>query len=283
MVFRLGIFGVLVAALVAVLVFAYSLVGHPKPPPVAAAPPPPPSEQILVAAKPLQAGVLLQPVDINTIHVLVSAAPAGAIVDSPANRASLMGALVRTQIAAGMPLRDDWLIHPGDHGFLAAVLAPGMRAVTVAVSAVTSSNGLIWPGDTVDVLLTQTIAGAPYARSIAAETVLSDVRVIATGAELAKNPAAGPSGGGATSTVTLEVTPEQAARCIVASHLGTLTLIVHSAQGAATKTKGKAPPAPLKPVWAGDVSPAYANAKPASPQVSTVNVISSGGSGEFKF
>ena len=54
-------------------------------------------------------------------------------------------------------------MRPGDHGFLAAVLAAGMRAVTVGVDATTGAAGLIWPGDRVDLILTQTIQAATTA------------------------------------------------------------------------------------------------------------------------
>jgi pilus assembly protein CpaB len=163
------------------------------------------------------------------------------------------------------------LPHPGDHGFLAAVLPPGMRAVTIAVDNLTGANGLIWPGDNVDVLMTQTLAGAPDAKSMTATVVLSAIRVIATGAVLVKDSSAGP-GGGSVGTVTLEVTPEQASRCIIATNLGRLSLIVHSAQG----VEDKDPSPPPGPVFSGDVSQATSS-------VSTVNVITSGGDGEFKF
>ena len=72
-------------------------------------------------------------------------------------------------------------MRPGDHGFLAAVLKQGMRAVTVGVDAVSGTAGLIWPGDRVDVILTQSMDDPklPPGRRVAAETVLQDARVIA--------------------------------------------------------------------------------------------------------
>ncbi len=282
MVFRLGIFGVLIAALVAVMVFAYLILNPAKPPPQAAAvSAPPPTEQILVAAVALPGGSLLQPANITSDTILASSQLPGELVDTPANRGALTGSMVRIPLTAGSPIMDNQVIHPGDHGFLAAVLAPGMRAVTVAVDTVTGANGLIWPGDNVDVLLTQNIGGAPYSKSIAAEVVLANVRVIATGATLVKDASAG-AGGGSLGTVTLEVTPEQASRCVVATNLGKLSLIVHSAQGVQQKAGGADQPMPA-PVWAGDVSPALANSEPMQSQVTTVNVISAGGDGEFKF
>jgi pilus assembly protein CpaB len=279
MVFRLGIFGVLIAALVAVMVFAYSLLNQTKPQAQHAAAPSPQVEQILAAAQPLPAGSLLQPSQVTAITVPIAGAPADALLDTPINRSALTGSMVRTALAQGAPILNSGVIHPGDHGFLAAVLAPGMRAVTVAVDNVTGANGLIWPGDRVDVLLTQTMSGAPDSKSIAAEVVLSDVRVIASGAQLVKdvsNPNNNP-----VQTVTLEVTPEQASRCLVATSLGKLSLIVHSAEKSANGT----PPVPdaQQPVWAGDVSPALNDTHPQEPAVSTVNVISSGATGEFKF
>jgi pilus assembly protein CpaB len=268
MVFRLGIFLVLIVALIVVSVFGLSILNQSKH--QAAAPPPPPTAQILVAAGSLQGGSLLHPSDMTGASVLADAVPVGASLDTPQNRAALVGAMVRVSIPSGTPILDSAVIHPGDHGFLAAVLAPGMRAVTVGVDTISGANGLIWPGDNVDVLLTQTIPGAPSAKSIAAEMVLSNVRVIATGQEVVKNASPGPNPQPPAQTVTLEVTPDQAARCLVASDLGKLSLIVHSAQAQIGALPAQDQP-PQQPVWAGQVSPALANTQPGSPN-STVHV-----------
>jgi pilus assembly protein CpaB len=267
MVFRLGIFGVLVVALIAVALFGLSILNQSKQQQAIA---PPATQQVLVAAAQLQAGSLLQPTDVSAAAVPVNGLPAGAEQDTPQNRSALLGAMVRTSIAPGTPILDTAVIHPGDHGFLAAVLLPGMRAVTVSVDLISGANGLIWPGDNVDVLLTQTIAGAPDDKSIAAEVVLSDVRVIATGAELIKNAQVDVNGTEPARTVTLEVTQDQAARCLVASNLGKLSLIVHSSQAQAGAAQINQPLP--QPVWSGDVSPALANQHPSVPQVSTVKV-----------
>lgn len=155
MAFRLGIFGVLIAALIGVMVFAYSILNPPKQAvqggaPVAA----PTTEQIITAAGPLIGGSLLQPGNISSTTIPAGSQVPGELVDTPTNRAELIGSMVRVPLGSGAPIMDNDVIHPGDHGFLAAVLSPGMRAVTVAVDTVTGANGLIWPGDSVDVLLT---------------------------------------------------------------------------------------------------------------------------------
>jgi pilus assembly protein CpaB len=282
MIFRIGIFGVLIAALIGVMVFAYSILNQPKPVVHVAAPgapvqtvvaAPPPTEQILTAAVALPGGSLLKPTDLGSTTIMTTAQVPGEVVDTAPNRSSMVGSMLRVAVTPGAPIMDNEVIHPGDHGFLAAVLPPGMRAVTIAVDTLTGANGLIWPGDNVDVLMTQTMQNAPDAKSVAAVVVLSDIRVIATGDALVKNATDGP-GSGSVGTVTLEVTPEQASRCIVATNLGRLYLIVHSAQGTPDADKRQPPP---PPVYAGDVSQA-----PVA--LSTVTVITSGGtSKEFKF
>jgi pilus assembly protein CpaB len=282
MVVRLALFLVLVLALVAVAAFGVSILNESKHQQTAAAPP---TEQILVASGLLQAGSLLQPGDLAAGTVLVTAVPEGASLDTPANRSDLIGSMIRSPISPGAPILADAVIHPGDHGFLAAVLAPGMRAVTVGVDAISGAAGLIFPGDHVDVLLTQTLDDptVPLGQRIAAELVLRDVRVIATGQQLVQgtvtqgDPDKAPA---PATTVTLEVTPDQAERCEVATHLGPLSLVVHSAVSLPEAAENAA----SGPVWADEVSPALSNLHPAPDVVTTVHVFQGGSGGEdFKF
>lgn len=134
---------------------------------------------------------------------------------------------------------------------------PGMRAVTLGLNDIASDASLIWPGDHVDMLLTQQLdPHAPAARRIFSETVLTDVRVIAIDRQLVE---------GATQdaadrtkhahTLTVEVTSEQAERLSVALRLGKLALSVRSA-GPAPPVEAAAVPAKSGTIWAGDVSPA---------------------------
>jgi pilus assembly protein CpaB len=288
MVARLALFLVLVVALVAVSIFGVSMLHQSnQPPPVAAGPP---TQQILVAAGVLQAGSLLQPGDIAGGPVPVGALPDGASLDTPANRTALIGAMVRSPISAGAPILTAQVIHPGDHGFLAAVLAPGMVATTVGVDAISGAAGLIWPGDHVDLLLTQTLDNPelPLGQRIAAELVLRNIRVIATGQQLTQGSsgADGRVAPPAASTVTLEVTPDQAARTAVASRLGPLSLVVHSAESTPVSEQNEAAAAAVNaPVWADQVSPALSSvraAPPVQPQIS-VTVIGAGGDQNYKF
>jgi pilus assembly protein CpaB len=203
----------------------------PAPPVVAEAPaPPPPMKMVLVAAHPMRAGTLVKDDDLAAQPTLTVAVPVGARLDTPADRAVLAGAMIRQSVVAGQVLLPAAVLHPGDHGFLAAVLHPGMRATTVGVDPVTGTAGLIWPGDQVDLILTQTLDDASLAigHRTWAETVLGGVRVIAIDQHLMQGAVSASPETGTTRTVTLEVTPEQAERVAVAARLGRLSLAVCS-------------------------------------------------------
>ncbi|MBR0661079.1 Flp pilus assembly protein CpaB, partial [Neoroseomonas oryzicola] len=228
----------------------------PPAPPAAVAAAPPARASILVAARSVQAGTLLKPEDLSARDMPVEDIPAGALRDTPDARIDITGAMVRRTLSAAEPLRLDGLLRPGENGFLAAVLAPGMRAVTVGVDAVTGTAGLIWPGDRVDVILTQAFDEndiAP-ARRVAGEAVLTAARVIAVDRHLVQGMQPGAIGDTlreANRTVTIEVTPEQATRVAVATRLGRLSLALRAAGSPAEERLDQ------RPVWGGDVSGAF--------------------------
>jgi pilus assembly protein CpaB len=164
-----------------------------------------------------------------------------------------------------------------------------MRATTVGVDAVSGAAGLIWPGDHVDVLLTQTLddPSVPLGQRIAAELVLRDCRVIATGQQLVQGTitADGKAPPPAATTVTLEVTPEEAERVAVATRLGPLSLVVISSESAPVTAQTPAEEAAAnQPVWADEVSPALSNLHAAPSVAAIVHVFQgSDGSQDYKF
>ncbi|MEP3420503.1 MAG: Flp pilus assembly protein CpaB [Erythrobacter sp.] len=149
-------------------------------------------------------------------------------IEGEADMSGLLGTVVRFPVTAGEPVTQGSLVSPGDRGFLAAALGAGMRAVTVPVSAKTGVAGFVFPGDRVDMVLTQTVEGEGRPLK-AAETVLRNLRVLATDqtTEQVTNEE-GKTVVRAFRTVTLEVTPEIAEKVAVAQTIGQLTLVLRS-------------------------------------------------------
>ncbi len=195
--------------------------------------------KILVSAEPIQAGTLLKETDLKEREVSPGdVTPADLLADDN-NRAEVRGAMLRRYLDAGQAIQRADILRPRDRGFLATVLAPGTRAISIGVDATTGASGLISPGDLVDVILTQEFArGETTAgRRVVAETVLSRVRVIAVDQQIAQGAPtqslaqSAASSNRVASNVSLQVTSEQAAKIVVAGHLGRLTLTVRSIDG----------------------------------------------------
>lgn len=140
---------------------------------------------------------------------------------------SLAGHVVRLPIAAGQPIPKTSLVKPGDRGFLAAALTPGMRAMTVSVSAETGVAGFVFPGDRVDMVLTQTL-GTDEDPFRASETIIRNLRVLAIDQQSMPTDEEGKRNAKISETVTLEVTPRIAEKVLVAKTLGELSLTLRS-------------------------------------------------------
>ncbi len=149
-------------------------------------------------------------------------------IDGEADMTKLLGTVVRNPITAGEPVTQGSLVSPGDRGFLAAALSPGMRAITVPVSAKTGVGGFVFPGDRVDMLLTQSVGGDDGALK-ATETILRNLRVLATDQSTESTTTQdGKTVVRAFRTVTMEVTPRIAEKISVAQTIGTLSLVLRS-------------------------------------------------------
>ena len=235
-----------------------------------------PKEEILVATVPLAAGTLLRAQDVRWQSVTRPVESGEILRPSEAarqikpeidegTRAEVYGAAVRPahNIAAGEAIRRGNIVKPGERDFLQVVLTPGARAIAIPVATGGASTGLLFPGDRVDVILTQNFKGEStvITRRSVSETVVENLRVLAIDTPDAKAPS-----GSFGRTVTLEVTPQQAEKINVATELGKLSLTLRSVVGAdgvrAASTAGPGPSTGVKPTWAGDVSPALGGAMP---------------------
>lgn len=224
--------------------------------------------QILVAVEDMPAGSFIKPVSVRWQDW-----PVDAILDVHVKHGEqeiddLIGAVVRSGIVAGEPLVGAKLVLPGERGFLAAVLTPGMRAASVAVNAVSGNAGLIFPGDRVDVILTQSIndEDIPLGRQMVGETVLADARVIAVDQRIQDiAPVQEGQVAPVAKTVTLEVSPAGAQSLAVAAELGSITMSLRSLGDPVVEiVDGVEQPRPAavgvnQPTYASDVSAALNN------------------------
>jgi len=197
--------------------------------PQAQAAPVPQGPKVLVAKRALPVGTIITADAVGYQLWPKEMVQDAYFVDGEADMSKLLGTVVRYPITAGEPVTQGALVAPGDRGFLAAALGPGMRAITVPVSEKTGVGGFIFPGDHVDLMLTQSIAGADGPPLNATETVLRNLRVLATDQKTETST----SEDGKTvvkvfRTVTLEASPKIAEKIAVAQTIGTLSLSLRS-------------------------------------------------------
>ena len=146
-----------------------------------------------------------------------------------ADMSKLLGTVVRNPITAGQPVTRGALVGPNDRGFLAAALGPGMRAVTVPVSATTGVAGFVFPGDRVDMVLTQEVAGGGDGPPLkVSETIVRNMRVLAVDQRIDSLNEEGKSEAKLSTSVTVEATPRIAEKIAVAQSLGMLSLSLRS-------------------------------------------------------
>jgi pilus assembly protein CpaB len=146
-----------------------------------------------------------------------------------ADMAQLLGTVVRYPVTAGQPLTRGAVVGPQDRGFLAAALGPGMRAVTVMVNTTTGVAGFVFPGDHVDLVLTQQVQGGGEGPALkVSETIVRNVRVLATDQRITDKDEEGKTAVRTFSNVTFEVTPKIAEKIAVAQSLGQLSLSLRS-------------------------------------------------------
>lgn len=214
------------------------------------------AKAVLVAAADLAVGSFVQADSLRWQDWPDVGLPDSYYVRGQADEQALVGAVVRQPLAVGEPLTPAAVVKPGERGFLAAVLEPGMRAISVPVDDASSSAGLIFPGDRVDLVLTHLVEthagqGSP---SRVSETVLADVRVIAMGRSLRSGAGDGDPSGVPARTATLETTPKDAEKVVLASELGKLALSLRSL--AAPADGANPQPGLVSSTWDHDVSPA---------------------------
>lgn len=182
-----------------------------------------PKITILVASRQLLPGEILKSEDLEDRKVPQSFRSFGTLLSD--QRKNFIGTLLKVTIPKGAQLRADDVVHPGTGGFLAALLAPGMRGVSIPVDPSSAVSGLIWPGDYVDVVLVPANAGSAGAEdfSAASRTIFQNVHVVAIDQTVVRG--RNPTQPNQTArTAVLELSPENARKLVLAQKMGRVVL-----------------------------------------------------------
>ena len=194
--------------------------------PVAQIAAPPPPKMILVAAKALPAGHFIHTEDLAWQSWPDSDVSKSYMVKGTINLSTIVGSVAKSGIAPGEPITDLRIVEKGDRGFLAAIVTPGHRAITVPLQSGVGLSGLAMPGDRVDLILTMDVPSTdkntqPRRMS---ETVLQDIRVLAIDQKINDQAHDAPLA----RTATLEVTPKQAEVVALLPEMGKLAMTLRS-------------------------------------------------------
>src|SRR5918998_4292481 len=188
---------------------------------VQVAPAPVSTATVVVVAAPLRFGTELSTQHLREVAWPEAAVPKGGfssikeILDGKTRRTALVA------MEESEPLLKSKITGPGQRASLAAVIDPGMKALTVRVNDVNGVAGFVLPGERVDVLLTRNLDK----EDSWADVLLQNVKVLAAD-QSADDRTDKPS---VVKAVTLEVSTTQAQKITLASTLGTLSLVLRPA------------------------------------------------------
>ena len=194
-------------------------------------------------------------------------------VDQPDARQEFVNALARTPMVSGETLTREKVIMAGDSGVMAAILKPGMRAVTVRISVDTAAGGFIQPGDKVDIILRETFKvrrpqNEAATRSIErdniyiAKTLFENVKVLAIDQTFTTGPENGAAIPG--STATFELSQSDSELLQESTGYGDIFLTLRGVNGAnykarsaarITRTEEEAAPTTISVFRAGEATP----------------------------
>jgi len=188
-------------------------------------------QKVLVARGDLRVGTLLAPDDFkwaNWPEATIN--PAYFTQDfAPDAMETLTGSVVRAAMYVDEPVMPQKIVQKGETGFMAALLSPGKRAVTVEISPESASAGFILPDDRVDIILTEQVEQVGVDED--APPIMVTTTILENGRVLAIDQTFGDVDGIPTltgSTATMELTQGQAELLARAARVGELSLTLRS-------------------------------------------------------
>ena len=200
--------------------------------------------EVLVAARSIGAGRVLDANDLGYNKWPKAIATGQHVIARKGTndpRKDYIGFIARRDLFAGEPIGPSAIHKPGAASKLSILLEPGMRAITINITAESAIAGLAVPGDRVDVILTADMGkvsaaikgggSREFARFVS-EVVLQNVKLLAIDQTLTRESSGkekeAPKASAVGKTATVEVKPEQAEKLILAGQMGKLSLILRS-------------------------------------------------------
>jgi pilus assembly protein CpaB len=189
-------------------------------------------QQVLVAAHDVPQGAALAPSDLGVALFPTASVSASFIRldQQPSAQAQMVGAVTRRAFAQGEPITLNSVVQPDGHGFMAAQLAPGFRAVAIEVQKKTAAGGFIQPNDHVDVLVTSHATGEGGAQDVHSDIVLQDVRVLALGDATSPQTSGDHPTTSDAQVAVLELSAQDARTLTLAAGVGTLSLALRGVE-----------------------------------------------------
>jgi pilus assembly protein CpaB len=202
------------------------------------APPSVQTTEILAVARDLPTGSIIREMDLKWVPWPAETDTSKLYLKGKAEMGVVVGGVLREGLHSGEPLLVGRVVQPHEQGFLAAVLTPGMRAVSVQLTPSGEVAGFIFPGDRVDVILTHRFfakndkgENESTERSLS-ETVVTNARVLALD-QKSDSQSTDPK---IAQLATLEVSPHQAEKLTLAMDMagapntnhGSLSLVLRS-------------------------------------------------------
>jgi pilus assembly protein CpaB len=191
---------------------------------------------IVVAAAPLAFGAVLSPDNLTEIPWSRGKLPDGAFATKSDllkdGRRVALNAIERSEMILASKITA-----PGQRASLSVLLEEGQRAVTVRVDDVRGVAGFILPGDRVDVVLLRAETQQGETEN-SADVLLENVKVLAID-QLVNDKQDQPTVATVAKAVTLQVSPQQAQKLLLAGNVGKLSLILRQAGEARLAQAGR--------------------------------------------
>lgn len=190
---------------------------------------------VVVAKREIQLGE-----KITADHLAMAPIPNGSAPEGVFRKMDqVLGRVAITPMGLREPITSMKLAPEGTGGGLSAVIPEGYRAMTVKVDDVVGVSGFIMPGSFVDVvaIVVPPSADGGERQDPVSKIVLQNIKVLASGAKIdspedQREPTK-------VKAVTLQVTPEQAEKLVLAANGGRLQLVMRSySDQEETQTRG---------------------------------------------